>query len=281
MVMDISLIDAKQWTAWQTFLMKEGTQWGINIVAALIIFFLGKWIAGRLVTVMRKAMTRAKMDPTLASFLANILNGLLLAFVVIAALTRLGIETTHLAAAFAAAGLAIGLSMQNSLSNLAAGIIIIIFRPIKVGDYVEVAGAVGTVEEVNIFTTTLKTITNLEVIVPNGNITSGVITNYSAKPTRRLDLTFSISYSDDMRLAKEILQNIVEDQEHVLSDPPPLVAVARLGESAVELVLRPWVKTEHVLEVTFAITEAVKARFDTAGITIPYPQRTIYMQEKA
>jgi small conductance mechanosensitive channel len=276
-----SLIDAKQLATWQTFLMKEGTGWAINIFAALFIFFAGKWIAGRLVLVLRKAMQRAKMDPTLASFLANILNGLLLAFVVIAALTRLGIETTHLAAAFAAAGLAIGLSMQNSLSNLAAGIIIIIFRPIKVGDYVEVGGAVGTVEEVNIFTTTLKTITNLEVIVPNGNITSGVITNYTAKPTRRLDLTFSISYDDDIRLAKQLLQEIIDDQEHILPDPAPLIAVGRLGESAVELLLRPWVKTEHVLDATFAITEAVKLRFDAAGITIPYPQRTIYMQEKA
>jgi small conductance mechanosensitive channel len=267
--------DAKQLATWKTFLMKEGTTWALNIVAALTIFFVGKWLVKKLVALLKKAMIRAKMDPTLASFLSNILNVLLIAFVVIAAITKIGIETSSLAAIFAAAGLAIGLSMQNSLSNLAAGIMIILFRPIKVGDYVEAGGAAGIVEEVSIFTTKFRSVDNLEIIVPNGSIISGVITNYNAKSTRRLDLTFGISYGDDIRLAKDILNQAISADVRILAEPAPVVAVSDLGESAVNFVVRPWVKTEDYWDVRFALTEEVKSRFDAAGITIPFPQRVI------
>ncbi len=267
--------NAKQLATWQTFIMKEGTHWAINIFAALAIFFVGKWVAGRFVGLLKAAMIKGKMDATLASFLSNILNGLSVAFVAIAALTKIGIETSSLAAIFAAAGLAIGLSMQSSLSNLAAGIMIIIFRPIKVGDYVEAGGTAGVVEEVSIFTTRFRDVDNLEIIVPNGAIISGVITNYNAKTTRRLDLTFGVSYHDDIRLVKDILLAAIAADQRILAEPAPVVAVRDLGESAVNFVVRPWVKTDDYWDVRFALTEDVKLRFDAAGVTIPFPQRVV------
>jgi small conductance mechanosensitive channel len=270
-------ISAKELASWQTLLMKEGTEWGANILAALLIFFIGKWVAGRIVVLIRGAMGRAKVDATLTSFLANIFNGLLLALVVIAALTKVGIETSHLAAIFAAAGLAIGLAMQSSLSNLAAGIMIIIFRPFKVGDYVEVTTIAGTVEELSIFTTKFKSLDNVELIVPNGTIINGVIKNYSAKQIRMLDLTFSIAHEHDLRIAKNILQTVLAGETRLLPTPEPLIAVKNIGEATVDFAVRPWVNTADYMAVKFALTEAVKLAFDAAGIKMPQPQKMVYV----
>jgi small conductance mechanosensitive channel len=274
------LISAKELATWQNLLIKHGTQWGANILAALLIFFIGKWVAARIVVLMRRAMNRAKIDATLTSFLANISNALLLALVVIAALTKLGIETNHLAAIFAAAGLAIGLAMQNSLSNLAAGIMIIIFRPFKVGDYVEVSTIAGTVEELSIFTTKFKSLDNIELIVPNGSIISGVIKNYSAKPIRMLDLTFSIAHEHDLRIAKNILHKVIADESRLLDAPEPVIAVKNIGEATVDFAVRPWVNTSDYMATKFALTEAVKLAFDEAGIKMPCPQKMLYTSLK-
>ncbi len=254
-------------------------QYGTALIMAGVIFILGRWAARIAKRMVRAALKRANMDDTLVSFIGNVAYGLLMAFVVIAALSQLGVETTSLAAIFAAAGLAIGLALQGSLSNFAAGIMIIAFRPFKAGDFVTVAGTSGTVEDVNIFTTHLKTPDNKAIVVPNAAITGGIITNFSAKDTRRIDLVFGIGYDDDIRRAKDILTRIVEGDERVLKDPAPVIAVLELGDSSVNFAVRPWVKAADYWNVHFHLMETVKQEFDAAGITIPYPQRDVHLHE--
>lgn len=261
------------------FIAKEGLDWGINIAAAIAIFVVGKWIGKRVVNLVKKGMKRADVDETLVFFLGNILNALVLAFVVIAALSKLGVETTSLAAIFAAASLAIGLSLQGSLSNLAAGVMIITFRPFKKGDYVEVSGVEGTVNDVSIFTTTLLTTDNKSVIVPNGAVIGGTITNFTKNDTRRVDMVFGIGYSDDIKRAKQVLEDVLASEPRILKDPAPQVAVSELADSSVNFVVRPWVKTADYWNVTFAINEAVKIRFDAENISIPFPQQDVHMHQ--
>jgi len=254
-------------------------EYGTALIMAAVIFILGRWVAGMVTRMTKLAMGRAKLDATLVSFLGNLVYGLLLAFVVIAALSQLGVETTALAAIFAAAGLAIGLALQGSLANFAAGVLLIAFRPFKVGDFVEMAGTAGVVEEVNIFTTHLRTGDNKAIIVPNAAVTGGIITNYSAKDTRRVDMVFGIGYDDDIKAAKQLLTRLVEADERILKDPAPTIAVAELGESSVDFVVRPWVKADDYWAVKFDLTETVKQEFDSAGISIPYPQRDVHVRE--
>ncbi len=261
------------------FLAKEGLDWGINIAAAIAIFIIGKWIGKRIVATIEKGMVKGGMDVTLSAFLGNILNALVLAFIVIAALSKLGVETTSLAAIFAAAGLAIGLALQGSLSNLAAGVMIILFRPFKVGDLIEAAGETGIVEEVHIFTTVMRSPDNKQIIVPNGSIIGGSITNYSTKPTRRVDLVFGIGYDDDIKKAKQVLQDIVTADSRILKDPAPVIAVSELADSSVNFVVRPWVNSADYWDVYFDLMETVKLRFDEEGISIPFPQQDVHMHQ--
>ena len=248
--------------------------YGLKILAALAIFFIGKWAVKGLTGLMKKAMEKGNMDKTLSNFLGNILNGLGLAFVIIAALSQLGIETTSLAAIMvAAAGLAVGLALQGSLSNFAAGFLIILFRPFKAGDYVEIAGTSGTVSDVSIFTTTLTTPDNKTVIVPNGNITNGNITNYSTQSTRRIDMVVGVGYDDDLSKVKKTLENLVKADKRILKDPACTIAVSELADSSVNLVLRPWVNSADYWVVKFDLIEAIKTTFDKEGISIPYPQQ--------
>ena len=251
--------------------------YGTAIIFAIVIFIVGKWISKRITTVIQKAMRSRDVDETLVKFLSNIAYWLLLSFVVIAALSQLGVQTTSIAAIFAAAGLAIGLSLQGSLSNFASGVMIIAFRPFRVGDFVEIAGTAGSVEEVSIFTTQLKTPDNKTVIVPNGSITSDNITNYSTKETRRIDLVFGIGYDDDIKKTKSLLEEIVTGDDRILKDPAPTVAVSELADSSVNFVVRPWVKSADYWDVYFYLQETVKLRFDESGISIPYPQQDVYM----
>lgn len=261
----------------ETFLFTHGLDWAVNIISALAIFVIGKWLAHRLVNLAKRMMARSRVDDTLVSFLGNVFFGLALALVAIAALSQLGVETTSLAAVVAAAGLAIGLSLQSSLANLASGVMIITFRPFRKGDYVEVAGTSGTVEEVNIFTTHLVTPDNKAVIVPNGSILSQNIINYSAKDTRRVDLVFSVGYHDDLGQVKRVLEEVLAQDSRILKDPAPVIAVSQLGESSVDLVVRPWVNATDYWPVNFELLEKVKQRFDAEGISIPFPQRDVYM----
>ena len=253
--------------------------WGIKIALALVIFYVGRMVVSAVVGVAQKFMRNREMDDILISFLSSILRWVLLLFVVVAALSQLGIDTTSLVALLGAAGLAIGLSLQSSLANFASGVMLIIFRPFTKGDFVEVAGTSGSVNSISIFTTTLTTPDNKEVIVPNGAVLGNNITNYSARPTRRVDMVFGISYDDDIRKAKELLEQIIASDDRVLADPAPVVALGELADSSVNFLVRPWVNASDYWGVLWDTTETVKLKFDEAGISIPYPQMDVHLDK--
>lgn len=253
--------------------------YGLKVIAAIAIFIIGKWLVKRLVSLAKKMMRKSKIDETLVSFAGNIMYGLSMAFVAIASLSQLGVETTSLAAIIAAAGLAIGLSLQSSLSNLASGVMIILFRPFKIGDFIEAGGTSGTVEEISIFTTVFKTADNRQVIVPNNSITSGTITNVSANSERRVDLVVGVGYGDDLSKVKKVLSSIVKKDSRILKDKDVTIAVSELADNSVNLVVRPWVKSEDYWGVYFDLTESIKTTFDKEGISIPYPQRDLHVIE--
>ncbi len=255
--------------------------WGINIALALAVFVVGRWIAKIIVRLVERLLRRSKMDEILVNFISSIANAVLLLFVVVASVDRLGVDTTSLIALLGAAGLAIGLSLQGSLQNFAAGVMMIIFRPFEAGDFVEAGGTSGIVETITIFTTVMRTGDNREVIVPNGNIFSGNIVNYSARDTRRIDMVFGIGYGDDIRKAKEILERVVAADERVLKEPETTIAVSELAECSVNFVVRPWVKSEDYWAVKFDLTERVKLAFDEEGISIPFPQMDIHLEKVA
>jgi len=253
------------------------TDWGIKLILAVLVFVIGRWVAKIITTIVRKLMEKREVAPMAVSFLSSLVYAMLMTFVVIAALAKLGINTASFVAILAAAGLAIGLALQGSLSNFAAGFLIIVFRPFRVGHFVEVNGVAGVVEDIAVFTTTLKTPDNKKVIIPNAQVTGGNIVNYSANDTRRVDLIVGVSYSDNLDKVRSVLTEILKQQDKVLADPEPTIAVAELGDSSVNFAVRPWVKTEDYWDVFFGVTEAVKKRFDEEGICIPFPQRDIHM----
>jgi len=253
--------------------------WGLNIIFAVIIFIVGKWLVGVITRLAKKIMTKAHMDNILVNFIGSIISSVLLLFVVIAALDQLGVNTTSLIALIGAAGLAIGLALQGSLQNLASGVMLIVFRPFRDGDFVEAGGTMGVVEEIGIFTTKMRTGDNKEVIVPNGQIFGGIITNYSKRDTRRVDMVFGIGYGDDIRKAKEIITGIIEADERILKDPAPLVAVGALADSSVNFNVRPWVNSSDYWSVYFDLNEKIKLAFDENGISIPFPQMDVHVQK--
>ena len=256
------------------------TAWLMNIVIATVIVFVGRKVVKWLVSLVEKMMTKAGMDEILVNFIGSIVNAVLLLFVIIAALDQLGVETTSLIALIGAAGLAVGLALQGSLQNFAAGVMLIVFRPFKLGDFVEAGGVVGVVEEISIFSTIMKTGDNREIIVPNGQIYAGAITNYSAKETRRIDMVFGIGYDDDMLEAKKIMEDILAEHELVLEEPAPAVAVAELADSSVNFNVRPWVNSGDYWGVRSELIEKIKLAFDEKGISIPYPQMDIHTPAK-
>lgn len=253
--------------------------WFINVIIALAILFIGKWLAGFIKKVLAKILAKNNTDQMLADFVLSIAYVVLMFMVVIAALSQLGINTTSFVAIVAAAGLAIGFALQNSLQNFAAGVMIVLFKPFKEGDYIDAAGVDGIVENVSIFTSVLKTFDNKQIIIPNGQILNGPITNYSAKDTRRVDMVFGIGYDDNLKQAKEILERLVVEDERVLKDPSYTVAISELADSSVNFVVRPWVKSEDYLDVMWDMNEKVKLAFDEAGISIPYPQMDVYINK--
>ena len=255
--------------------------WGINIVTALLIFIVGKIVVKILVGLIGKLLKRTNLDNILVEFIQAIANALLLIVVIIAALDQLGVDTTSLIALIGAAGLAIGLALQGSLQNFASGFLLLVFRPFTAGDYIEAGGTAGVVKTIGIFTTILNSPDNKEIIVPNGAIYSGNITNYSALPTRRVDLVFGISYDDDIKKAKEIMERVVKADERVLADPAPQIAVSELADSSVNFVVRPWVNSADYWGVKFDLTENIKLAFDENGISIPFPQMDVHMDKPA
>ena len=251
--------------------------YGLKILAAIAIFLIGKWVAKFLTRLLRRVMEKSGIEITLVTFATNLGYATLMVFVVLAALNQLGIQTTSFIAIIGAAGLAIGLAMQKSLSNFAAGVMLIIFHPFRVGDYIEAAGTSGTVLQIKLFTTTLKTGDNRLVHVPNGNIISDNITNFSANETRRIDMTFSIGYDDDIKQAKTIIEDTLKENAMVLDEPAATIGVAELGESSVNIVVRPWVKTSDYSTTLYALNETIKEKFDEANISIPYPQTDVHL----
>ncbi len=259
-------------------LIELAAPWLINVAAALAIFLVGKWAAALLVRLLRKAMQRARMDETLSRFVGNVLYGLAMAVVVITALGKLGVETTSAAAILGGMALAIGLSLQGQLSSLAAGVILIVFRPFKRGDLVNVGGTLGLVDEIKIVHTVLKTLDNQVVYVPNSNITTSTITNFSALPTRRVDLTVGIAYGSDLRKAKQLLLALLTSEPRGLPTPAATVDVKELADNAVNFAVRLWVKTDDWWAVQCDLTERIKLMFDENGIDIPFPQRTVHVE---
>jgi small conductance mechanosensitive channel len=253
------------------------TDYGVKVIAAIAIFFIGKWVAKLLTRAIRKLMAKSKLEPMLVTFTGNLTYAALMVFVVLAALNQLGIQTTSFIAVIGAAGLAIGLAMQDSLSNFAAGVMLIIFRPFKTGDFIEAAGTSGTVLEIQIFTTTLKTGDNRLIHIPNGKIIAGNIVNYSANDTRRVDMVFGISYDDDIKKAKTIIEEVLKSESRVLSEPEPTIGVLELADSSVNIAVRPWVNTSDYWPTLFALNETIKEKFDEAGISIPFPQSDIHL----
>lgn len=253
--------------------------WGINIIFAVLIFIVGKYLVGIITNLVKKLMAKAKMDAILVNFIGSIIRSVLLLFVVIAALDQLGVNTTSLIALIGAAGLAIGLALQGSLQNLASGVMLIVFRPFTDGDFIEAGGTMGVVEEIGIFTTKMRTGDNKEVIVPNGQIFGGIITNYSKRDTRRVDMVFGISYGDDIRKAKDIIAGIIAADERILKEPEPLIAVGELADSSVNFNVRPWVKSGDYWSVYFDLNEKIKLAFDDNGISIPFPQMDVHIEK--
>ncbi len=255
--------------------------WGMRIGLALIIFFVGRILVRWIVRFSRTYMERTKLDDMLVNFVCNILSWSLLFLVIIGALNQLGVDTTALIAILGAGSLAVGLALQDSMKNFASGVLLILFHPFKTGDYVEAGGTSGIVETITLFTSTLRTPDNREIIVPNGAIYNGTITNYSAHATRRVDMVFGIGYDDDIRKAKELLNQIVDADERILSDPAPQIVVGELADSSVNFFVRPWVKSSDFWDVQCDLTEKVKLAFDDSGISIPYPQMDVHMRNGA
>lgn len=252
-------------------------QYAVNLTAALITLIIG-WLFARLVTNgFARVMRVRHIDPTITDFISNMVKYAILVFVVIAALSRIGVQTASFVAVIGAAGLAVGLALQGSLSNFAAGVLIIMFRPIRSGEYVEIAGVGGTVQSVQIFSTILTSADNKMIIVPNGSILNGTIVNYSRMPDRRVDMTFGISYDSDLKRAKNILLELLQTDPRVLKDRDVTVAVAALADSSVNLVARAWVHNSDYWGLFYDVQEKVKLAFDDAGIDIPFPQMSLHM----
>lgn len=248
----------------------------LNILFAAIIVIVGRTVVRWLVKLSRKIMVRANMDPILINFSSSIINILLLLFVLIAALDQLGVNTNSMIAVLGAAGLAVGLALKDSLQNFAAGVMLIIYRPFRIGHFVEVGGISGIVEQITIFNTVMRTADNREVIVPNGQIYSSAITNYSARDTRRIDMVFTIDYGDDLLKAKKIMTDIVTGHQLVLAEPKAVIQVRELTDNGIDFNVLPWVKTDNLRTVKADIIEQVKLAFDANNISIPYPQMDIH-----
>ena len=259
------------------WLMDRVVEYGPNLAGAVIVFVVGRFVARLATAAIVRGARKARMDETLVSFLNNLIYMVLLTAVCISALSRLGVNLDSLTAILAAAGFAVGMAMQGSLGNLAAGVMLVFFKPFRVGDVVDVCGNRGTVVEIQLFNTILLTLDNVRIVVPNGQITEGTIQNYSSEPERRIDLVVGCGYNDDLRAVRGVLEKIVAEHPQVLQSPNPQVAVSELGDSSVNFVVRPWVKSEEYWDVRFSLTEQLKLAFDEHGFTFPFPSRDLFL----
>jgi small conductance mechanosensitive channel len=260
-------------------LQLSGLELGLNLLAAIAIFYVGRTVARMITNGVRKILQSREVDPILVSFVTSLAHWALMAFVIIAAITKLGVQTASLVALIGAAGLAVGLALQGSLANFAAGVLIVLFRPYRVGDWVEAAGVSGSVVHVQVLTTILKTADNKQIIIPNGQIMNSIITNYTANDTRRIDLVIGVAYDDDIDKVRDTLSQLVDSEARILKDPACQIALSELGENSVNFVVRPWVKSSEYWAVRFDLTEAIKKRFDQEGISFPFPQRDVHLYQ--
>lgn len=259
-------------------IQEDLVHWSLRVVVAVAIFVVGRWITRRLVDTLGRIMQRRAVDPTVGRFLQNLAGSVLLVVNILAALTALGIPTASMLAVMGAAGLAIGLALKDSLSNIASGVLMVAFRPFHVGDFVECAGTKGTVEKISVFYTELRSLDNKLVIVPNALVTSGVIVNYTDDDERRLELSVGVGYSSDLKTVRELLLQTLQQHPRVLKTPEPQVGAVNFGDSAVIFVLRPWVLGDDYWVATFELHEAIKTALDTNGVEIPFPQRVVYQK---
>lgn len=257
----------------------DGLDYALKALLALAIFIIGKWIAGALKNRIRSAMQKREVDPALVSFGTSIIYYVLMIAVVLAAIQQVGFQTTSLVAILGAAGLAVGLALQGSLSNFAAGVLIIMFRPFSIGDVIDAGGAVGKVNEIGVLVTIMTTADNKKIIMPNSSIMAGSITNITANDTRRVDMVVGVSYSDDLDKVQGIILEILNADERVLKDPEPQVVVAELADSSVNFNVRPWCATGDYWGVFFDFQKAIKQRLDQEGVSIPFPQQDVYMHQ--
>jgi small conductance mechanosensitive channel len=260
------------------FLVTKGTAFALDLLAAILIFVIGRWLAKWVSILIGKVMTKARVEQILVSFVQHLSYFGLLAFVIIAALDRVGIKLTAAIAVLGAAALAVAFALQGSLSNFAAGILMVIFKPFKVGDFVTVAGVQGTVQEIQVLNTVLNSPDNVRIIVPNAQVTGSTISNYTANATRRIDLTIGVSYDDDLKKAKQVIESVLGADARILKNPAPTVAVNELGDSSVNFVVRPWVKPVDYWDVYFDITAKLKTALESNGLTMPYPQRDVHIK---
>jgi len=253
--------------------------YGLKVIGAVVILVVGRIAAGITRSILRALMTKSKVDPTLISFVTSVTYVGIMVFVVIGAIAKLGMQTASFVAVFGAAGLAIGLAMQGSLANFASGVLMLIFKPIKIGDFIEAGGATGAVNEIGIFTTVMTTPDNKKIIVPNAGITGSNIINYTAQETRRVDIVAGVGYGDDLDKVRKVLEGIMAEDDRILKEPAPTIAVVELGDSSVNFVVRPWVKTADYWDVFFATQEKIKKQFDAEGISIPFPQQDVHLHK--
>ncbi|TXG37510.1 mechanosensitive ion channel family protein [Seonamhaeicola maritimus] len=253
--------------------------YGIKVIGAIVIWIIGSWLIKKIIRGISKVMSKNNYDVSLQKFLLNLIGWGLKILLFLVILSQLGIETTSFAAILAAAGLAVGMALQGSLGNFAGGVLIMIFKPFKIGDLIEGQGELGVVKEIEIFTTKLTGLSNREIIIPNGALSNGNIINYSTEGTRRVDLVFGVSYDADIKQSKEVIMNVLTSHPKILKDPAPAVTVLELADSSVNFAVRPWCKTDHYWDVYFDVTENVKEALDKAGIEIPYPHQ-VEIQKK-
>lgn len=262
-------------------LQDVGLLLGLKIVVVIIIFFVGRSIAKFVRRFVKRALSKSSIDPTIVSFASNSSYYVIMAFVVLAILGQLGIETTSLIALVGATGLAVGLALQGSLANFAAGLLLIVFRPFRVGDWINVGDVSGYVEDLELLTTILRTLDNRTVIIPNGKLTDDNIINYSTLGVLRLDLVLGVAYDSDLKQVKTVIRQVLSEDKRILAEPEPVVGVLELADSSVNFAVRPWVKTADYNPVSLSLYEALKTRFDEAGIVIPFPQRDLHIDGRS
>jgi len=271
--MDVTTTDVNKYV---DLAIQYGAEYGVRIIGAIAIFVIGKWVAKKLSALIKRLMDRGEIDPTLSEFIASIIDILLMIVVILAAINNLGIDTTSFIAILGAAGLAIGLALQGTFGNIGAGVILILFRPFEVGDFISAGGESGTVESITLFNTTLLTPDNKVILIPNSAVAAGNITNFSKKEERRVDFVFGIGYDDDLKLAKATLQEIIDADARILKEPGSFIGVGELADSSVNFTVRVWVKSTDFWGVHFDTIEKVKLTFDEKGISIPYPQMDVH-----